>query len=292
MRRGLVTIALAFAGLAAGAARQVPHPPETSLRAVVDAGAAYVNGYEQGLTSVLADETYTQQIRAQMPADPSMPRTRRLTSETFFMFASGSREWMAIRDVIAVDGQPVEDRPDIRAQLREIPVSQVGATLKNHNARFNLGRLFRNFNEPTLSLLPLDANHRDNFTFERKSVDIDGDATLVKIAFSEKSSGPTLIRDLNLHHVPSKGELLIEAGTGRVRRASLDVRIGAIHAQMWTTYARDEKLGMWVPVAFNEHYERGREPSGAAKLNADYEDVLCEAKYTNFRRFDVTVRIK
>lgn len=291
----LLAIVVALSGLTGEAARQAR--PDPSAADVVDAAAAYVRSYQEELTLILADETYTQQIRAQTPSDPEMPRARTLKSEVFFMFAPSSREWMAIRDVMTVDGKPVEDRPDIRTQLQVLPAAQVGATFKNYNSRFNLGRAFRNFNEPTLSLLVLDPGHRSGFAFERKGVERAGDATVVTVAFSERRSQETLIRDLRLRPVRSKGELMVEAGTGRVRHAVLNLTIGGLQAQLSTTYARDEKLGIWVPTLFREHYEQGVDPSitqarSRTPKSGDHEDVFCEAKYSNFRRFEVTTRIR
>jgi hypothetical protein len=59
---------------------------------------------------------------------------------------------------------------------------------------------------------------------------------------------------------------------------------GPITATLETTYAPDENVGMWVPVRFTERYSVG---------SKDQEDVTtCDSIYTNYRRFDVTVRIK
>jgi hypothetical protein len=258
--------------------------PDTSVEAIVGAAAAYVSDYEQQLTSVLSDETYSQLIRDQMPRDPAMPQGRTMKSETFFMFAAASREWLAIRDVISVDGSPVPDRPDIRAQLQEIPTAQVGATLKNYNSRFNIGRSFRNFNEPTLSLLVLDSKYRSNFRFERKHVRGNGDAALVTVGFTESATGPTLIRDLLLRPSPASGDLIVEARTGRIRQAHLDVVVNEVAVKLTTTYATDPKLQMLVPVLFRESYVR--------TVAGDYEEIFCEAKYSNYRRFEVTTRVK
>jgi hypothetical protein len=116
-----LAIAVAVCGLTGETARLAPRGADVSLNGVMDAASAYVKNYEEELTFIVADETYTQQIRAQIPSEPKMPRTRTLKSEVSFVFAPSSREWMAIRDVIAVDGIPVEDRPDIHAQFRAIP---------------------------------------------------------------------------------------------------------------------------------------------------------------------------
>ena len=129
---------------------------DTSAAAVVDAAAAYVKTYQEELSFVIADEIYTQQVRNQVPPDNAMPRSRTLKSELFFMFAPADRTWMAIRDVTQVDGKPVDHRPDLKSALQTLPAQQVAGTFKTYNSRFNLGRVIRNFNEPTLSLLVLD----------------------------------------------------------------------------------------------------------------------------------------
>ena len=55
-------------------------PQELSRAALVDSAKTYVAQYQQTLTSVVADEKYTQEILAQTPLDPAMPRLRRLAA--------------------------------------------------------------------------------------------------------------------------------------------------------------------------------------------------------------------
>ncbi len=203
------------------------------------------------------------------------------------MFAPATRDWMAIRDVVAVDDALLRERPDLREALAALPAREVAAKFKEYNSRFNIGRTFRNFNEPTLSLLVLDEQHRHRFSFDRKRVERDGGTTLVTLAFTEKES-PTLIFDLNRGRVFSRGELVIEAETGRVRRGVLSAKIGELSLELMTDYAPDERLAMWVPVTLREHYERGTR----SRSGSEYERIRCEASYTNYRRFETSVRIR
>ena len=163
---GLATAALALlgaAGLSAATARVAAQKGTgVSLSDVMDTAAAYVQDYEQQLTSVVADEISTQRILSQAPKDPVMPASRRMTNEIFFMFAPASRGWMAIRDVTDVDSQPVRDR-DLKAALY---ASSADVAPFKRYMRYNLGRIVRTFNEPTLSLLS-DANNRSRFAFEQ-----------------------------------------------------------------------------------------------------------------------------
>jgi hypothetical protein len=293
LRQALILVAIvAFVVGVAGSGVQVP-ATDTSTTAVVEAAAAYVKAYEKQLTSIIADEVYTQRIDAQIPRDFRLPRWRSIQSELFFIFAPAAYGWMAIRDVIAVDGKAVDERPDVREALRTLPARDVATTFKTYNSRFNLGRVVRNFNEPTLSLLVLDGYHRGRFSFEVKRVDRRKDATLVTVGFTERLE-PTLILDLDRKPVFSTGELTIEAGSGRIRSVVLRARIGAVRVELTTVYAPDARLGIWVPATFRERYEDGLAPVDAKLQGASsrYEDIVCEADYANFRRFDVSVRIK
>src|SRR5688500_1935884 len=196
MARGL-SVALWFTGgvlvFEAPLGSQPADP--TSLDAVVSAAAAYVKDYQRALTAILADEDYQQQVVAQIPLDRSMPHKRRLVSEVFFMFAPASGDWMAIRDVISMDGTALAQRPNLREALRTLPPVEVARTFKSHNSRFNLGAISRNFNEPTLSLLLLDDRYRPHVKFTRKGVQRTGDSVWVTIGFAEQSTR-TLIHDL------------------------------------------------------------------------------------------------
>jgi hypothetical protein len=210
------------------------------------------------------------------------------------MFASANHEWLAVRDVAEVDGKPVRDAPDLKTALLTLPGSQVAATFRRYNSKFNVGRIARNLNEPTLSLLVLDSSHRANFAFDRKGVTRKGDSLLVSLVFREKGT-PTLIQDPLMGDVPSEGEFTLEAGTGRIRRAVLKAQTGSVKAELTTEYAPDNRMGMWVPAVFREHYENGVPVLGNRNRSINgnqYEEIVCKARYTNFRRFETTGRIK
>ena len=294
--RGRLLLAIAMSlGFAVVPPAQRP-PDQTQVETVVAAAAAYVKDYQRALTAVLADEDYQQQIVAQTPVDRSMPKRRRLQSEVFFMFAPASGDWMAMRDVISMDGTDLSQRPNLREALRTLPPVEVARTFKAYNSRFNLGKASRNFNEPTLSLLPLDDRYRSNVTFTRKGVKRSREGMWVTVGFAENAGPYTLIRDLSQKPAPSKGEFEVEAGTGRVRRAHMVTVIGEMTAELTTTYAPDERLAMWVPVTFAERYKSGETtafaPDPRIKLQTTFEEIRGVAKYTNYRRFEVKVIIK
>ena len=261
--------------------------PSTSTADVVDAAAGYVAKYEQQLTSVVASETSRQEMLVRSP-DPRTPAGRTMKSEMFFMFSPAEHEWMAVRDVNEVDGKPVENPPDLKNALATVPLLKVARTLKAYSSRYNIGRIQRNFGEPTLSLLVLDANHRENFGFAATRTEQKSGATLVTLYFRERGS-QTLLHDLDGTPVPSEGELVVEAGSGRIRQAVLRARLGVVQAELATTYQLDPKLELWVPVTFRERYEEYSYDGSTTRVT---EGVRCEATYSNFRRFESFGRIK
>jgi hypothetical protein len=272
------------AALAAAAFQPPPARDDFSTRAVVARAAAYVADYQRQLTSVVADEDYAQAILAQVPKDPAMPRARHLKSEVFFVFEPVDRQWMAIRDTMLVDGLPIADRVSVREAFQTLAPADVRRRYSQFNAQWNIGAITRNFNEPTLGLLVLDAEHVRRFTFDRRSVNRVGETTLVTLAFRERER-PTLIRDVREGQVFSRGEIVTDAA-GVVRRTVFRLELRDVKVELITDYRPDEKLGLRVPVLFTERYERGRHGS------RQHDQITCEATYSNYRRFDVVTRVK
>jgi hypothetical protein len=256
------------------------------------AAARYVADYEKQFAFLVADEVYTQTL---YDADGRKSRTRVLKSELFLTYLPADDEWMAVRDVAEVDGVPVKDREDLRALLLKREQLSLVRDLSARNARYNIGLVERTFNEPTLPLLLLDPKRASRIRFDRREVVRDEGSTLATLAFEERDR-PTLIRTREYESVHGKGEFLIDAATGTVRRTVFGFTRPGIDVRLETTYSKDDRLNLWLPLVFTERYETGgaigrrRAPNEAAA--ALRELVQCEARYSNYRRFDVTGRIK
>jgi hypothetical protein len=250
------------------------HPAQT--RGLTDAAAAYLDEYQQQLSFLLADEDYLQQDYV----DGRPPETRHLTGEAFLVFVRSSGAWIFLRDVMAIDGQPVQERDDVRAMLRDPDAPGLARTLTAHNSRYNIGRVTRTFNEPTIGLMVLAPEHRRHTRFDKKQI-ADDQGTAV-LTFKE-TDAPTLIRSTRGRPVFASGEMIVETATGRIRHTVMHLRDESIVVTLTTDYAPDEKLKMWVPVLFIEQYEQ---------RSGRHEIVRGEARYTNYRRFDVTSRIR
>jgi hypothetical protein len=251
-----------------------------SDRPILEAARAYVAAYQDQLAFVLADEAGIQRVRN---AAGLVTATRETRSEVFFVFVPGDKAWLAVRQVKESDGRPVTTQQDIRALLSTSRAVNVAGELKRANAQFNIGRISRNFNEPTLGLFVLDGRFLPQFKFSRsKDAVVDGEP--VSTFTFKETDRPTLIRGPNYADVFSTGTLVVESATGRIRATHLELKTGSLRAEQTTTYVIDEKLGIRVPKVFTERYEQ------TAKGMEEVDE--CEAVYSGFRRFEVTGRIK
>jgi len=251
-----------------------------SDRPILEAARAYVAAYQDQLAFVLADEAGIQRVRN---AAGVVTATRETRSEVFFVFVPGDKEWLAVRQVKESDGRLVTNQADVRALLSTSRAVNVAGELKRANAQFNIGRISRNFNEPTLGLVVLDSRFLPQFKFSRlKDTVVEGE-TVSTFSFKETDS-PTLIRGPNFANVFSTGTLVIESATGRIRETHLEIKTGSLRASQTTTYVADDKLGIRVPKVFIERYEQ------SARGLEEVDE--CEAVYSGFRRFEVTGRIK
>jgi formate-dependent nitrite reductase membrane component NrfD len=253
---------------------------DLSTKALVAAASKYVVDYEEQFKFLVAEEEYTQRV---FNRDNRITAQRRLTGEMFLTYLPGDAVWIAVHDFAEVDGKPIRDREDLRLVLQKGDVSGTAARVVERNARYNIGRLGRNFNEPTLPLLLLDARRVKTVAFDRREVVTTDGRTRVTLAFEERE--PSLIRNArDGRAVTAKGSFTIDAETGRIERTEFALDVDNTKSRLQTEYRLDTKLDLWVPVVFRERYEDRRE--------RELEIILCEARYTNYRRFQVTGRIK
>ena len=273
--------AVALAAVSAAVVSARPQEPRIDLspRALVATAAAYVGRYNADMQSVLAEEVSTQRVRG---GGGTVLETRVTRAEFFITFLPADSTWITVRDVREVDGQPVNDRDNIRALIDRAPLSRLGSVIAEKNARFNIGTIRRTFNEPTLALLVLADKHRKRFRFDRKSATT-GPSPTATLAFREQDR-PTLVTTTGGAAVFSRGELVIDAATGRVEHTAIEIGYSSITARIETTYADDPKLKMWVPATMREVYtQRARMAEQA---------ITTDSTYSNYRRFETSVIIK
>jgi len=210
---------------------------------------------------------------------------RRLLSEFLFVYVPANGTWLGFRDVGEVDGKRIRNRKDRLESLLMQKSSTSIADLKrlaDESARFNIGPIFRNFNEPTLGLLISDPRYAPRFRFEKAGEQtIDGTATW-EVRYTEVRR-PTVIQQVD-KDVPASGLLWIDPETGRVVRTELRVEneSGAV-GRIVVDYRFEPKLDLWVPSEMTEVYEYTR---GTRRPL-----IECSARYSNFRRFETKARL-
>jgi len=196
----------------------------------------------------------------------------------------GDGKWIAVHDVRRVDGVPVTDGEDLRKLLEAGEVTPVARRVAERNAKFNVGSVRRNFNEPTLPLLLLGAERRRGVSFDRGGVRREADRTIATLTFRERER-PTLVMTERGQPVYARGEIALDAETGTIRHTRFTLRDGDVEVELLTDYVLEQRLDLWVPSRFTERYD-------ALADRRRREQILCESTYTNYRRFDVRGRIK
>jgi hypothetical protein len=180
---------------------------------------AYTAGYGEKSSVVVAVETYTQRVTVAVLG--SQPPVKLVAEFAIVKVEDGG--WTGFRDVIEVNGEPVQDRRDRLASLLTGPSASISEATRiaNESARFNVGPVSRNINTPTATLFFFLPQNLERFVFTRKgSKTIEG-TRAIEIAFKETRL-PTLITTRAGRNVPLEGSLWV-TGEGAVIRTRMRV---------------------------------------------------------------------
>jgi len=253
----------------------------SSTDALLATVATCLDAYERSLPAIVGEEHYIQRVsvEGQLGID-----SRTLRSDVLVV-ADDEYGWVAFRDVFEVDGRPVRNRDERLADLFLKPHADrqgQAQRITAESARFNLDapgyNLRRTVNNPYVALrfLRRQAQSRSRFR-------IAGDATVDRVPAAvlefEEQATPRLIASPDA--APARGRFWIEPGSGRVLRSDLSLESGVkgqrttVRTRIRVSYARDERLGEWLPASMEEEYRV------AAAL------VEGSARYSSFRRFTV-----
>ena len=257
-----------------------------SLDEVMRRVSAYVDGYGEKASIIVATERYTQEAHG----TAKEPEQREIVSDIAIVRIAALRTWQGFRDVIEVDGVRVTDRDD---RLSAVLMASEGRLdearrLSDESARYNIGSIQRNFNVPTSTLFFFGSENRGRFKFSAKTVEPDG---AWEIAFRE-TERPTFIRTPEGRSIYSEGTIWVSPSDGVIVRTRLKVdlpargddrhRSGA--GTVDVTFHHVDGFDMWLPGSMTETFEsRGR--GGRQRVEG-------RATYDNYRRFETTVRIK
>jgi hypothetical protein len=159
MRHLLVTrTVLGLCAIATGVASEAGRDT-TTLAQVLDRLGQYVDRYGERMAVVVGMERYTQR-------DSGSRNTRELVSEIALLQVRG--DWVGYRDVFQANGIAIPDRQSrLRRLFEQSPSSAVeeGRRIADESARYNLGRIIRNFNIPTAALFFLQTANLQRFRF-------------------------------------------------------------------------------------------------------------------------------
>ena len=297
-RRAEATHRLRVCLLAAALATSPPAVPVSAqdgigLDDVVGRAAAYVAAYVDDLSNVVMEEDYRQTY---YPGRYSLRRVnRRLVSELLLMRVGGDGQWVGFRDVVEVNGRELPNRGSRLASLfvddrtgidGESSVHARARRISEESARYNLGSTHRTFNVPTYPLLFLHPAHLDRSRFEPMRTDREGcggAATARNVRF-EEIAYPTMTRGLQDIDLPARGRFCIDAESGRVLEAELELHhpeMGgqpATDARARVSFGLEPRLNLWVPTEMRDMAtEHGGPRMGGT------------ARYRNYRQFDVLV---
>ena len=314
-RAGLVVRAPSFVGLRAPAAEDVEPPPppkpaplevrrpepyrgggrlqpvlppapvsgatSPELEILLGALSDYAQAYTGHYSALVAEESYRQSV-------PLERRQRRLRSDLLFVRSEPSGDWVSFRDVFDVDGRPVRDR-DLRLEKLFLSPAPEGRArleaIRDESARFNLSPIARTINVPLFPLRILLPANFGRFVFSLGPTTEVAGVKVRSVAFTEVGR-PALVADLEGRDVPLQGRFLAEPTTGAIIESTVSAELTMSSASIIVRYARNTKMGLWVPSEMKERYwtvVRG----GVTGLA---EQTLLEgtARYSNFRRFQVS----
>ena len=288
MGRTCACVLMALAAAAPAAAQ------EPSLATILQRAGAYVAEFERQLSSIVAEESYRQQLRHPGSGFVAGPGHREMQSDLLLVKPAGSAEWMQYRDVFEVDGNLIRDRDQRLVQLFLQPPASVAAqkaAILKESARYNIGTIARTLNTPVLALTALEPDNQARFTFRRTNdrrpfTAADAKAapgyfrvtTEMWVVGFEETRRETMIRTTAGKDVKSRGRFWIEPSTGRVLMSELVVNTRVAKAIVDVSYQSEPLLGLLVPVEMRESYEA-----------VNGERIEGTATYGRFRQFQVKV---
>lgn len=291
MRATLAGSAVACALTAALAAAWSQEP---TLSAVVDRAGKYALEYEQRFSILVAEEDYYQRSERPMEAgNPSRTRgpsggellgvgndrARRLRSD-YLLVRNDDGGWTPFRDVFDVDGRRLRDRDDRLVRLLQNPnqsSSERARRIMAESARYNLGRITRTINIPTLGVILLKPGLRERFAITAEGTETVAGREAWKLAYEERAR-PTLVRNVTGMDLMMRGTLWVDPATGVILKTSMWVADAAVIATVTVQFREDHAVDFWVPAEMTEHY---RAASGS-------DEIRCTATYTNYRKFSVS----
>lgn len=282
MLRSLVCVLLALALVVPLHGRQT-----VGQSLIVGRARAYVERFVDALSNVVAEERYSQEAE-------SPRRKRTLRSDFIVARDPGAQRWYTFREVLEVDGKPVQDARGGR--LTRLMADPGADTLRKAQEiavaglRYNVENI-GTVNNPLLAMSFLRAEYSHRFRFTVGGRDKKLGPSVRKVSFEEVHT-PTVLTVEGNTDLPAHGVMWIDEGTGRILRTELRlgerpaVSTGHTSSSLgWappttivTTFGVDETLGIDVPLEMRDRYPFQR------------NEIKGVATYGSFRRLPVRSR--
>jgi hypothetical protein len=259
-----------------------------SLDQVMERVAAHVDVQIAALSNVVADERCVQRNQY---VDGGVFEERTLESEIAFVRLRDPDDTLGFRNVMRVDGEPTGADPGLLEKLvRDGPTATQAQRIAAESSKYNLGRLQRNFNQPTLVYHFMLRRNQERFRFTRAGETQAGGEGVWIVEYRERQR-PTIIRFEARRDVPVNGRLWIAPADGKIVRATI---IGAlpVASSLEFTWREEPKLGIWVPAEMRETYWNVPVANAPPGRRARRYDITGVATYSNYRRFETEFRIK
>jgi hypothetical protein len=287
MRRGLGVL-LGIIAVLTPSARAADTAP--AVRDLVSRAGEYVQKFEDTFSTVISIERYEQHAEQRREAPPRAwllvsSEARTLRSEMLLTRLPGQPDWLTVRSVLAVDGAPVPDSADrLERALAEPGAAGVLQALADDSAKFNLGRIRRSLNDPTLALRFLEPTSQAGFTFSLTGREQPNGLDAWRVAFAELRV-PSVIRNARNEDLPVTGSIWLAVLDGSVVRTNVVVfdKGARLLSTSVVDYQREPKLDTWVPSRMTESYS---ERTGSIE-----ERIVCMATYSDFRHFETSGRL-
>jgi hypothetical protein len=253
------------------------------LPTILDRAAQYVAQYEEKeLGNLLVNEVYNQKATFFADGVVVQDRKQRRIESDFLIFQAGTRR-IGVRRVNRVDGKEVKSK---EAPFEDMKVDSLEAfariveALREESTRYDIGEVLRRNNVPTFALKVVRKEEASRFAFTRNGTEKISGVQTWKVKFREER-GPTLMSGLLSGPLFSQGTLWIEPNTGRILKTEFLIENkdpkekGS--GRSVVAYEENKQLGILVPAQMVERYES----------SLSYVD--CQAFYSNFRSYNVTV---
>jgi len=299
---------MGIAAVLVAAATAVPSPQQTAdaqqtpdAQQLLEAAGDYVRAAFPLLATVVATEEYVQERRVAPKAN------RRLRSEVLLVrHPTQARDWLFFRDVLDVDGVPLEDHQTRLQDLFLNPTVEnwmLVGDIANASHRYHLDGADAGVTNPFVVVALLDRSYRARMQFKLGTEDPDVGRGAWTLVFQEVAAGATEMpdgtrvpRDMQPLLSPTllaRGTAWIDAANGRVLKTQLRLgdELGALTSS--TTFRWDASYMVALPVEMKTTWtDSGCVSTGLGMTCVSASAVNGTATYNRFRRFGVQTELQ